>query len=197
MPALMRVALAATVVFAIPTLALAGEKTFPDSVDVLDNGQARFPLYEGVRDGETVYFLIVESSEDDEADEYGVEQINKLENAKNTGAVQHVTFDGQGRIVFPASVDFSPERIVQGNPDTGFPPLAAQPGAVGEEGYSPLIQLPNGTVLNAPQVMNSSGRSRWMPRCRRPVSRMSPPCGHRGSCPPRGAGLHPMCIRGR
>ena len=157
MPALMRVALAATVVFAIPTLALAGEKTFPDSVDVLENGQARFPLYEGVRDGETVYFLIVESSEDDEADEYGVEQINKLENAKNTGAVQHVTFDGQGRIVFPASVDFSPERIVQGNPDTGFPPLAAQPGAVGEEGYSPLIQLPNGTVLNAPQVMNSSG----------------------------------------
>ena len=63
MPALMRVALAATVVFAIPTLALAGEKTFPDSVDVLENGQARFPLYEGVRDGETVYFLIVESLE--------------------------------------------------------------------------------------------------------------------------------------
>src|SRR5262249_23565651 len=32
------------------------------------------------------------------------------------------------------------------------PPVFAQPGAVGEQGYSPLIQLPNGIVLNAPQI---------------------------------------------
>ena len=154
---MIRAAVAALVLFAIPSLAIAGEKTFPDSVEVIGNGQAIFPLYEGVRGGESVYYLVVESSEGDEADDFGVEKINKLENARNTGAVQHVTYDSQGRIVFPASVDFSPQRVVEGNPDTGFPPNIAQPGAVGEEGYSPLIQLPNGTVLNAPQVMNSSG----------------------------------------
>jgi hypothetical protein len=33
------------------------------------------------------------------------------------------------------------------------------PGAVGQPNYSPLVQLPDGTVLNAPQVANSSGQA--------------------------------------
>jgi DNA-binding SARP family transcriptional activator len=35
---------------------------------------------------------------------------------------------------------------------TGFPPSVAQPGAIGVPGYSPLIQLPNGVIENAPQI---------------------------------------------
>ncbi|MFL5261608.1 MAG: hypothetical protein ACJ79L_04275, partial [Anaeromyxobacteraceae bacterium] len=41
----------------------------------------------------------------------------------------------------------------------GFPPAAAQPASVGEDGYSPLIELPDGTVENAPQVANDTGRA--------------------------------------
>lgn len=33
-----------------------------------------------------------------------------------------------------------------------LPSATAKPGAVGEAGYSPLIQLPDGTVENAPQI---------------------------------------------
>ena len=135
----------------------AGDRLFTESVTLLPGNQARFPLYEGVRAGESVYYIVVEASDDDAGDDYGVADINKLENVAGTGAVMHVTFDSAGRIVFPASVDFSPERIVEPTPGTGFPPAVAQPGAIAEMGYSPLIQLPNGTVLNAPQVMNASG----------------------------------------
>src|SRR5262249_48076921 len=52
---------------------------------------------------------------------------------------------------FPHTVDFSPLHQLSPGP-TGFPPATAQPGAVGQNGYSPLIQLPNGTVENAPQI---------------------------------------------
>jgi hypothetical protein len=41
----------------------------------------------------------------------------------------------------------------------GFPPAAAQPGAVGEQGYSPLIQLPSGVIVNAPQIANGTGQA--------------------------------------
>jgi hypothetical protein len=35
----------------------------------------------------------------------------------------------------------------------------ADPGAFGEPGYSPLIELPDGTVLNAPQIANTTGHA--------------------------------------
>lgn len=59
---------------------------------------------------------------------------------------------------FSGTVDFSPKRVVEPNPTTGFPPNRAVPGAVGDSVYSPLITTGNGIVLNASQVMNSSGR---------------------------------------
>ena len=42
---------------------------------------------------------------------------------------------------------------------TGFPPTNAAPPATGEDGYSPLLELPDGTVINAPQVANDSGQA--------------------------------------
>jgi hypothetical protein len=41
----------------------------------------------------------------------------------------------------------------------GFPPEAATPSALGEDGYSPLVQLPDGTIENAPHVANDTGQS--------------------------------------
>jgi len=49
---------------------------------------------------------------------------------------------------------------------TGFPPTSAAPGAVGKNGYSPLVRLPSGVVINAPQVgdganTNGADKSHW------------------------------------
>jgi hypothetical protein len=62
-------------------------------------------------------------------------------------------------------VDFSPPRVLVAGP-TGFPPSAAAPGAVGNSGYSPLVQLPNGVIVNAPQIgdganTNGADKTHW------------------------------------
>lgn len=41
----------------------------------------------------------------------------------------------------------------------GFPPAQAQPGAVGQTGYSPLIQMPNGIIVNASHIANNTGQA--------------------------------------
>jgi len=82
-----------------------------------------------------------------------------LANARGTAAVQKVTLNN-GVVNFPAAVDFSPDRVLTVT-NGAFPPTVAKPGAIGEPGYSPLIQMPNGTILNAPQIArdaNGDGR---------------------------------------
>ncbi len=124
--------------------------------NVADN-TVKLPLYRGTSQGKTVWYVILDASTGSAAKKYGVNRADKLNNAKGTAAVQKVKMVN-GVVDFPASVDFAPERKVVPGP-TGFPPLAVQPGAVGEPGYSPLIQLPNGTILNAPQLANASGQA--------------------------------------
>jgi hypothetical protein len=70
--------------------------------------------------------------------------------------VQKVAVAG-GVVDFPASVNFAfaTRRVVPG--PQGFPPADFQYSAQGEDGYSPLIQLPDGTIRNAPQVANDTG----------------------------------------
>ena len=118
---------------------------------------ATLPLHHGVSaDGRSVWYIILDASSGKDAKRLGVNRSSKLENARNSAAVQRVTVRN-GEVVFPATVDFSPERVIVPGP-SGFPPTAFQPGAVGEPGYSPLIQMPDGTILNAPHVFNTSGR---------------------------------------
>jgi hypothetical protein len=113
------------------------------------DGTVTLPLHRGTSHGQTVYYIILDASDGGVAQSLGVNTAPKLANARNTSAVQKVTLVN-GVYNFPASVDFSPERLV--NAPNGFPPVSFQPGAVGEPGYSPLIQLPDGTILNAPQI---------------------------------------------
>lgn len=139
-----------------PLVAQAGERTlFMRSA--VENGRnaATLPLYRGTSQGRTVYYVILDSSDGEDADRLGVNKSPKLANAIGTAAVQRVTMRN-GILDFPASVDFSPNHVVAPGP-TGFPPAAAEPGSIGEPGYSPLIQLPNGVIRNAPQVANDSG----------------------------------------
>jgi hypothetical protein len=110
--------------------------------------------------GGTVWFVIVDASSGEQADRLGVNRADKLNNARGSAAVMKVRVV-DGVIDFPASVDFAPQRAVVPGP-TGFPPISASPGAVGQTvngiGYSPLIEMPDGSILNAPQVANSSGQ---------------------------------------
>jgi len=122
-----------------------------------------YPLYRGTSKGREVRYVITDASSRSVAQVLGVNYTPKLAQAAGTAAVQDSGSEiGSGNgIDFPASVDFSPTRILIPGP-TGFPPVAAQPGAVGEPGYSPLVRLLfRGTpvVLNAPQIANATGQA--------------------------------------
>jgi hypothetical protein len=125
-----------------------------------------YPLYRGTSQGRSVDYVITDASTLSAATVLGVNYVPKLAQAVGTAAVQTSrstirTGNGNG-IDFPASVDFSPPRIIVPDPATGFPPTAAQPGAVGEPGYSPLVLvhfLGGPVVLNAPQIANASGQA--------------------------------------
>jgi hypothetical protein len=125
------------------------------AVENADYTEVTLPIFEGQRSGETVWFVVTESSDKADAAARGVHYSPKMANGKGTLAVQSVGMVN-GKVQFLGSVDFSPERIVVPS-ETGFPPKEAKPGAIGEALYTPLIQLPNGIVLNAPQIKNNSG----------------------------------------
>jgi hypothetical protein len=138
---------AVVAVMAVPSSAAAADRLFvPDAVE-MPGDVVQLPLHRGTSGGRVVSYVVLESSE----------RVHKLAHARGTAAVQKVTVH-DGVIDFPATVDFSPQRTVVPGP-TGFPPDLATPGAVGELGYSPLVELPDGTVLNAPQIANDTGRA--------------------------------------
>ncbi|GAB4124168.1 MAG: hypothetical protein Fur005_31150 [Roseiflexaceae bacterium] len=125
------------------------------AVEQRELDQVTLPVFEGRRGSEVVWYVVLDSSDRRDARGRGVNYAPKLANARGTAAIQKVNLVN-GLVVFPASVDFGPEHVVVGGP-SGFPPAAAQPGSIGEAGYSPLIELPNGIILNAPQIANSTG----------------------------------------
>src|SRR3954465_11077720 len=153
--------IAALLALAAPAAAMAdgGSRTlFIPSAHENGNDTVTLPLHPGTSRGRDVWFVVLDANTSNAAQAWGANRSNKLANAAGTGAVQRVTVGRDGTIDFPASVDFSPNRLVVPGP-AGFPPNAAAPGAVGEDGYSPLIQLPDGTILNAPQLANASGQA--------------------------------------
>ncbi|WP_380169601.1 hypothetical protein [Jannaschia sp. R86511] len=163
-PALVGLLTAATLV-ALPSPALAGSSDDEDRRVLLRSAQedveldtASLPLQTGrvgSVDGPTVRYVVTETSRRSDAARRGVNHAPRLAAAAGTAAVQDVELV-DGVVVFPATVDFAPELVVQAGPG-GFPPAVARPGSVGEAGYSPLVRLPDGTVLNAPHVANATG----------------------------------------
>src|SRR5215471_7788233 len=122
-----------------------------------------YPLYHGTSQGRDVSYVITDTSDRSVAEVLGVNYTPKLAQAAGTAAVQNSSSQiGSGNgINFPASVDFSPARVLVASA-TGFPPATAQPGAVGEPGYSPLVKVVfrgKTAVLNAPQVANATGQA--------------------------------------
>ena len=136
-------------------------------------GNITLPIYKGQHDGQDVWFIVTESSDERDAAKLGVNFAPKLNNALGTAAVQNAQFVNAktGRPVpgrpsvktqglflsFEGTVDFSPVRLVVPDPVDGFPPLEFRAGAKGDAKYSPLVTTGDGVVLNASHVANASG----------------------------------------
>lgn len=138
-----------------PAVADGGQKLFVQSAVVHADDTVTLPLYRGTSQGRAVWYVVFDSSDGGDADRLKVNTAPKLSRAKGSAAVQLARVAG-GTIDFPKTVNFRPTRVVVPGP-TGFPPNAAEPGAVGEWGYSPLIQMPDGVIRNAPHVANDTG----------------------------------------
>ena len=152
--------LAALLALAAPAGAMASSSDrtlFIPSAHENGDNTVDLPLHHGTSRGRDVWFIVLDASASNAARQWGVNRSNKLANAAGTSAVQKVSVRADGTIDFPASVDFGPDRVV--NAPNGFPPTDFAAGAVGEDGYSPLIQLPDGTILNAPQIANATGQA--------------------------------------
>lgn len=138
---------------------LSSQRLFVPGAVVGSDHAVTLPLRRGTSGGRVVWYIVTEASSSEGASTWRTGRADKLARARGTAAVQRVTLDAAGQLVFPATVDFSPARVVVPDPVLGFPPRQVEPGAIGEPGYSPLVQLPDGTILNAPHVANDSGRA--------------------------------------
>jgi hypothetical protein len=141
-----------------------GPGHFRFNTSACENGNstiARLPLHRGTSHGETVWYVIMDSSSQTDAGQLHVNFAPKLANVTKTKATpapfQTVSISN-GVVDFPATVDFDHQRVLVPGP-TGFPPASTAPPAVGEAGYSPLILMPDGTVRNAPQIANKTGHA--------------------------------------
>lgn len=134
-----------------------GARLFVTSGHENADGTVTLPLYRGTSKGRTVWYILLDASTGDAAKRWGINESQKLAHLRGTTAAQKVSMNN-GVIEFPASVDFSPRRDVVAGP-TGFPPASFEIGAEGEAGYSPFVELPDGTILNAPIIANESGQA--------------------------------------
>ena len=134
----------------------------------LSKESVRLPLYRGRANGETVWYVLLDASDQGIAHDLGVNYAPKLGNLAigDPEAVQTVTLDsptpdqnkfGQAIVNFQGAPDFSPTRIAEPGP-TGFPLANFQPGAVAGPGYSPFIRIDGSqTVYSAPIVATGDG----------------------------------------
>src|SRR5216683_6159483 len=134
----------------------------------LSKETVRLPLYKGRANGETVWYVLLDASDQGVAHDLGVNFAPKLGNI-GIGCpecVQTVTLDspspdqnkfGQAVVNFQGAPDFSPARIAEPGPN-GFPLAKFQPGAVAGPGYSPFIRIAGSqTVYSAPIVAVGNG----------------------------------------
>jgi hypothetical protein len=141
----------------------------------LSKETVRLPLYKGIAykgtpQQETVWYVLLDASDQGLARDLGVNYAPKLANIAigDPAAVQKVTLEsptpdqnkfGQAVVDFQGAPDFSPTRIATPGPN-GFPLANFRPGAVAGPGYSPFIRIKGSNVVyNAPIVATGDGPS--------------------------------------
>ncbi len=131
----------------------------PSAVAIdIEHQTVTLPLFKGLTaSGKPTWYVVTDASTTAGAKRRGVNFSGKLNNAVGTAAVQSAKLV-KGKVVFAGTVNFGLHRVLVAGPE-GFPPAKFAPGAEGDSHYSPLVKLPSGEVINAPQVANSTGRS--------------------------------------
>src|SRR5258708_1102081 len=120
-------------------------------------GTITLPLYLGhMKNGrKNVWYILTDVDDSNVADELGLNFSAKLAFAAANGA-RTANFDDNNDLLFDkGTVDFSPVTTITPRPPRHeFPPVAFQPGSIGDNDYSPLVQVVNaaGVVYNAPIV---------------------------------------------
>lgn len=120
----------------------------------LDSGTITLPLYRGqLTSGEPVWYIITDTTDQGNAAALGLNFSSKLNYADVGNAVRPAHLETDGSVTFErGSVDFSPERsLTPGEQPSPFPPSDFQPGAVGDEFYTPLAKIGD-NIYNAPIV---------------------------------------------
>ena len=118
-------------------------------------GTITIPLYLGhMKNGKNVWYVLLDVDDANVAADLGLNFSAKMTFMAN--AARTANLDQNGDLVFDkGTVDFTPVRSISPGPlGHEFPPLAAQPGAVGDSDYSPFVQVLNvaGVIYNAPIV---------------------------------------------
>lgn len=121
-----------------------------------------FPVYNSINANGTRYWWVTtDTSDEGNAAQLGINYSPKLRFAAQGKTPDSKTGAEEVRVVNNTvvgrrgMVDYSPVRnIVPGDGEFSFPPKMVQPGQVGDEWYTPLIQLMNagGEVWNAPII---------------------------------------------
>lgn len=137
------------------------------AVENADFTRVTLPLYRGTSGGNPVWYVITDASSSYWAEQLGVNFAPKLANTTGGRGSQLGTGTPATGIDFAATVDFRPDRKVDigaygqcgAVPFLPFGPGCFAAGAVGNAGYSPLVELADGSVLNASHVANRSGKA--------------------------------------
>ena len=124
-------------------------------------------LHKGTANGETVWYVITDTSDAGMARQLGINHAPKLRNAPRDcpACVQEVkTSDpvlGDALVQFQGAPDFSLDRtLTPGANLTPFPPKSFTVGAMAGAGYSPYVRVKGhgDVVFNAPIVATGEGR---------------------------------------
>jgi hypothetical protein len=123
----------------------------------LEAGTMTLPLREGqLATGEKVWSILTDVSDENLANLHGVNYSAKMAYGITGKGARKGRFEKDGSFTFESGkIDFSPKRSVEaGASPNFFPPKTFQPGSVGDENYSPLVQLDNAksAVFNMPTV---------------------------------------------
>ncbi len=126
---------------------------------VLDDvaGTITLPLYKGqLPDGRLVWYVLTDTTDSKNAEALGLNFSAKLEYAavgKGVRRASQQLINGETTVVFETgSVNFAPQvSVTPGTAPDYFPPVAVQPGSVGDADYSPLAKIGN-YIFNAPMV---------------------------------------------
>ncbi len=123
---------------------------------------ATAPLFEGTFNGQPVWYIITDASDEGMASDLGVNFAPRLANIPvDSPSVQHVMSGnpilGRDMVTFAGVPDFSPDRLLLGGP-MGFPPARFAPGSHVDALYNDLVRIGDSSIVfNAPVIAIGEG----------------------------------------